>query len=100
MFQQNRNLFLALAQRRQRHGESVEAVVKILAQSLVSQRFGNVDIGGGQDADIDFDYVTTAQARESLVLQNMEQLGLEQRGHFANFVEQNGAFVAKFELTR
>ena len=35
-----------------------------------------------------------------LVLQDVQQLGLQTRRHFADFVKQDGAFVAKFELAR
>src|SRR6266852_3776066 len=58
MLQQDRNLFFALPQRRQRHGEGIEAVVEVLAQTL----------------------------------------GLKQRRHLADFVQQDGALVAEFKL--
>ena len=41
-----------------------------------------------------------AQPRELLVLQNVQQLGLQRRRHLADFVEQDRAFVAQFELAR
>ena len=41
-----------------------------------------------------------AQARELLVLQNVQQLGLENGRHFADLVEQDGPLVAEFKLPR
>src|SRR5581483_4862924 len=40
MLQQDRDLFLALAQRRQAEGEGVQPVVQIFAQPLARQRLG------------------------------------------------------------
>ena len=98
MLEQDGNLFFALAQRRNLHGEGVEAVVEILAQALVGESFGNVDVGRGQDADIDLDDGTAAQARELLILQHVQEFGLQKRRHFADFVEQNRSAIAQLEL--
>src|SRR5271166_3352961 len=98
MLQQDRNLFLTLAQRRQRHGEGVQSVIEVLTQTLVRERFGNVDVGRGQNAYVYLDYVAAAQTGKSLVLQDVQKLGLQQRGHFADFVEQDRALIAQFEL--
>ncbi len=98
MLQQDRNFFLALAQWGQRHGEGVQSVIEILAQTLVGERFRNVDVGGGQDADVDLDHGAAAEARERLILEDVQQLGLQQRRHLANFIEQDRPFVAEFEF--
>ena len=55
VLQQNRNLFLALAQRRKGHGKRVQTVIKIFAQPLGGERFGNIDIGRSQDAHVNLD---------------------------------------------
>ena len=80
--------------------KAFKPVVKILAQALAGQGFRNVDVGRGQNADIHFDHRPAAQARELLVLQDVQQLGLQQRRHLANFVEQDRAFVAQLEFAR
>src|ERR1700728_3099876 len=100
MLQQNRDFFLPLAQRRQLQRERVETVVKIFAQPLCSQSVRNVDVGGGQNAHVHANDRSAAHPRELLVLQYVEQLGLQRRRHLADFVEQNRSPVAQFELAR
>src|SRR5580704_2997155 len=100
MLEQDGNLFLALAQRWNLHGEGVEAIVEILAQTLVGERLGNVDVGCGQNADVDFDDGAAAEAGELLILQHVQKFRLQKGRHLANFVEQNGSAVAQFEFTR
>src|SRR3979409_1264233 len=98
MLQQDRNFFLAVTQRRQRQGECIQAVIEIFAQTLVGERFGNIDVGGGQYAYVDFDDGAAAQARECLVLKDVQQLGRQERRHFADLVEQDGPLVTEFKL--
>src|SRR5258708_31955532 len=100
MLQQDGNLFLTVTERRQMQGEGVQAIVEILAQAFVGESFRNIDIGRGQNADVDFDHRTAAQTRELLVLKDVQKLGLQQGRHFADLVEQNGSLVAYFELSR
>src|SRR5215472_7188522 len=100
MLQQNRDFFLPLAQGWQGKREGIQTVIKILAQALVGQRLGDVDVGGRQDADVHLDDRTAPQAGELLILQNVQQLGLQQGRHLADFVEQDGPLVAKFKLAR
>src|ERR1019366_8165592 len=68
--------------------------------TLGGERFGNIDVGGGQDANVDLDQGAASQAGERLVLEDVQQLGLQPRRHFADFVQQDGALVANFELAR
>src|SRR5580704_13127856 len=44
MLEQDRNLFLTLAQRRNVQRESVQPAVEIFAQPFIRKRFGNVDV--------------------------------------------------------
>src|SRR5579864_6605588 len=100
MFQKNGNFFFAVSQRWQLQSKRIQAVVEILTQTLVGECFRNVDVGCGQDSHIDFNYRTAAQARELLILQYMQKLGLEKRRHFADFIQQNRALVANLKLSR
>src|SRR5216683_3265234 len=98
MLQQDRDFFPALAQRRNGQSERVQTVVQIFAQTLIGESFRNIDVGGGQDADVHLDHRAAAEAGELLVLQNVQQLGLQRRGHLADLVEQDSALVANLKF--
>src|SRR5262249_17991660 len=90
----------AIAQWRNMQRKSIEPVVKILAKTLGGKSFRNVDVGGCKDSHIHLDHVSTAQARELLVLQYMQQFGLKAGRHFSDFIQQNRALVAQLKLAR
>ena len=94
MLQQNGNLFFALAQWRQVECEGVQSIVQILAQTFRCQRFRDVDVGGGQDTHVHLDDAAAAQARELLVLQNVQELGLQDGRHFPDLIKQDRSLVA------
>ena len=54
---QRRDIFLALAQRRQRDVDHVQPVVEILAEVAFLDQLQQVGIGGGQDAHIHLDRI-------------------------------------------
>ena len=33
-----------------------------------------------------------------MVLQDMQKLGLQMRGHFRDFIQENGSFISHFEF--
>ena len=100
MFEQDGNFFFAVAQRRQMQRERVQPVVKIFAQTFGRQRFGNIDVGCRENANVDFDHRAAAQSRERLILQYVQQLGLQERRHLADFIQKNRSLVAEFEFSR
>ena len=69
----------AIAERREMNGEDVESVVKILAEGFFLNRFQQVAVGGGDDADIDPHRGVAPDAFEFMRLQNVQQLGLRPR---------------------
>ena len=94
-----RNIFAALAQGRNAQSDGVEAVIQVSAESPLFESLFNVHIGCGDDADVHGNDAATAKPGELLVLQNVEQFGLQAGRHFADFVEKNGAVVAKLKKT-
>mgnify|MGYP003348304365 CR=1 FL=1 len=54
-------------------------------------------IGGGHDADIDFDRLHTTNSGKLTLLQHAEELGLCHRAQVADFVKKKGASVGLFE---
>ena len=98
MLEQDRNFFFAVAERRKGQGESVQPIVKIFAQALGGERFRNIDVGRGQNAHVNFNDRAAAQPGKLLVLQNVQQLGLQKRRHFPDFIQQDRALVAELEF--
>ncbi len=78
-------------------GNDVEAEEEVLAEFLALDAFFEMAVGGGDDADIHLDGAVAADAFEFALLQHAQQLGLDLRGNFADFVEQDGAVVGEFK---
>ena len=53
----------------------------------------DVAVGGGDEADVDAQFLRAADARERAVLQKPQQLGLKRLAHVGDFVEKNRAAV-------
>ena len=96
---QQREVVLALAQRRQLDGEDVEAVVEILAQLAVLHGVRGIDVGRGNDADVDGLLLPSAKAAELPLLQHAQQLDLRGRRHLRNFVEKERPAVRELEAS-
>ena len=92
-----RDILAPLAQRRDAQGNGIQAIIKIRAKSLLLQGLFDVDIRCGDDADVDSEQPAAAQPGKLLVLEYVEKLGLEPGGHFSDFIEKDGAVVAKLE---
>jgi hypothetical protein len=87
----------ALAQRGEAQREHVEAVVEIFAEAALGDRAGEVDVGGGEDADVDADGPVAADGLEGALLQDAQELGLGVDGELADLVEEEGAAVGHLE---
>ena len=98
MAEQQGDFRLALAQRRHVDGKNVEAVVEVLAEAPLLHGFVDVHVGGGQDAHVHIHHMAAAQPRILVILQNVQELGLQVRAHLRDFVEEDGAFVGHFEF--
>ena len=91
------NVFAAGAQRRQIDGDDVEAVEEIFAEAAVADFLAQVDVGGGEDADVDLNLLNAAEVHEAAVLQDAQDLGLRVHAHGGDFVEEERAAVGDFE---
>ena len=87
-----------LAQWRQRHGNDIQAVIKVLAEFAGLDGLLQVLVGGRNDAGVEGQQAGPAQAFEFTLLQDAQQLGLQQRGHLADFVEEQRPVLGDFEL--
>ena len=80
-------------------GDDVEAEEEVLSELLAVDTFLEVPVGGGDDADIDFDGAVTADAFEFAFLEDAEEFGLDLEGDFADFVEEDSTTVSEFEAS-
>ena len=88
---EQRDILLAVAQRRQVERDDVEAVEEVFAEAALFDGLLQVDVGGGDDADVDLDFVGAAEMHEAAVLQHAQDLGLHIHAHGADFVEEQRA---------
>ena len=94
---QRKDVFFAIAQRRDEDRDDRQAIVKILAEVAFAHGFFQIAIGRGDDAHIHLHVAHAADAADDLVFQHAQQLGLQQRREFADFIEEQRAAVGHFE---
>ena len=94
---QERDVFLALAQRRKMERNYVEAMEEIFAEAAFAHELGEIFVGGGEDADVYFYGVGATEAHEFAFLDDAEELGLGFRADRGDFVEENRALIGDFE---
>ena len=93
------NVLAALAQRRHRQVDDVEAVEQILAERPLRDHVAQVAVGRGDDAHVD--PARDAVGADLLHLAGFhepEQQPLHAQGHLADFVEEDAAAVGHLEL--
>ncbi len=91
------NVFAAGAQRRQVHGDDVEAVEEVFAEAAFADCLAQVDVGGGDDAHVHLNLLHAAQVHEAAVLQHAQNLGLGVHAHGGDFVQEERAAVGHFK---
>ena len=94
---EQRDVFLAVAQRRNEEGDDVEAVEEVFAEVAAGDLFFEVFIGGGDDAGVDVDGSAGADGIEALFVQSAQNLCLRLQAHVADFVEEEGAAIGALE---
>ena len=90
-----RNVVLALAQRREKDVDDVQAVVEVLAEPPVLDHLPQVAVRGGDDAHVDLDRVHAAEPHELALLHHAQQLGLGLGRDVADLVEEDAALVGE-----
>ena len=98
MMRQSANVLGPFAQGRNAQIDDIQAIQKVFAEGAVLDRFGQVPVGGGDDADIHLDRLGAADPVDFAFLNGAQQLGLQARIHFADFVQQQGAAIGFFKL--
>ena len=87
-FHQQRNIFRALAQRRQMDREDVQSIVEIVTKLAIGDHLFQIAVSGSDQANVGLDQFIAAQTFKLLLLQNAQQLGLKLQRHVANFIEK------------
>src|SRR5215471_10092050 len=100
MRQQPRDLFPALAERRDGDGKRTEAVIKVLAKLALCDGFLNVNVGRRQDSGIDLDIGAPAEPEEPAILKDVQQLRLQGGTHLADLIEKDRSAIRKLKLAR
>ena len=77
---QQRDVVLALSQRRHMDGDHVQAVVQVLAETPGVDLFLQVPVGRGDHPAVDLDRRAAADPLELLVLEHAQQLALGRQG--------------------
>ena len=91
------DVLLALAQRRDQDRQHVEAVEEVLAEAARLRLGGEVAVRRRDDADVDLDVLRVAEAADRLLLQHAQQLHLEVERQLADLVEEERAAVGLLE---
>ena len=96
IFDEVGNVVAAVAQRRQRDGDHVDAVEKIGAKTAAGDFLMQQAIGGADDASVHAPFFVIADAREMAVLQDVQQLRLQAGIDLGNFVEEQRSALRHF----
>jgi hypothetical protein len=59
---EQRDVFAAAAQRRQVDGDDVEAIEEVVAELALANGLAQIDVGGGDDADVDLRFLRCRRA--------------------------------------
>ena len=100
MLKQQRNFRRALPEWRNVDGQYVQPVIQILAETSRFHGFVHFHVGRRQHAHIRLYHVPPAQPGILMILQNVQQFGLQMRAHFRNFVQENRPLVGHLKSPR
>src|SRR5690606_4037117 len=96
---QDQDVVLALTQGREDDLDHRQAIKQILTERAIGHTFLQIGIGGGENADVDGNFLTPANALDPLVLQEAKQLHLKQERNLANFIKEKGTSLSTFDTT-
>ncbi len=94
---QLRNIFFVVAQRRHVDVKNVQPVIEIAAQFALGHGLFGYFVCGSQYSNIDRRLYFAAQAAKLAVFQHAQELGLGCRGHLADLIQQERAFLGQLK---
>ncbi len=80
-------------------GDNIKSVEEVFAKAAGGDFVLEVNIGGGDNADVDADGTSIADAFEFVFLENAKEFDLKLVADAVDFVEEDGAAVSGFEAT-
>ncbi len=92
-----RDIFAALAQRREGDWKDLQAIVQVAAELAGDDHLGEIAIGGGDEANVDGNCSGSADAFEFFFLQRSQNFGLEFRRKVPYFIEKERALMGEFQ---
>jgi hypothetical protein len=92
------DVFLALAQGRDRQGGHVDPVEEVLAEGAGSNELAEILVGRGDHPHIHRDGAGAPEPFHLALLQRAQELGLEVHAQAPHLVEEQGAAVGQLEL--
>jgi hypothetical protein len=95
---EERDIFFAFAQGRDKKRNHVEAVEKIFAKISAGDFVFEIFVGGCDHADIDGGQFFAADRSEALLFERAENFGLRLQAHVADFVEKERASAGFLEF--
>ena len=94
---QERDVLLALAQRRHGDVDDVQAVEEVVAEFALAHQFLEVLVGGGDEADVGLDGLVAADALEDAGIEHAQDFDLGVGVDLADLVEEERAAVGLLE---
>ena len=91
------NVFAAGAERRKLEANDVQAIEEVFAEAAFAHGFMQINVGCGDDANVNLDLLHAAEVHEASVLQDAQNLGLHIHAHGADLVEKERAAIGHFE---
>ena len=86
------------AERRDLHDDLGEAIIKVFAEAAVGDHRFEVLVRRADDARVDRDRLTPADALDHPLLEEAQQLDLERQRDVADLVEEQGAALRHLDL--
>ena len=78
-------------------GNDVEAMKQIFAEAAFAHQVQQVNVGGRDDANVDFDCFGAAEPHELALLNHAQKFRLRLVADGGDFVEENGALIGDLE---
>ena len=97
MISQKHHVRLPLPQGGDEDGKDIQSIEEILSKGAICNRLLQVDVGRGDDPNIDHPWFLAAESFDLSCLQYAQKFDLHRRGEFADFVEEDRAPVGALE---
>src|SRR6185369_9069813 len=94
---QSRYILTPLPQGRDMDRKDIQPVIEIFPEGSALNRFFKITVCGGDNPDIDFDALCSADASYRTVFKNSQKFCLHGRLHLPHFVKEDGTLVCSLE---